>query len=296
VVGPELAQELIAAQFPQLGGLEVRPFGAGFDNTAFLLGGEWVFRFPRRQIAVPLMERECRVLPKVAARLPLPIPDPRYVGAPTAKYEWPFGGYRLVPGQTADQFALSDEERAGLAGSLGRFFHALHAVSADEAAAFGVGPDTIGKLDVPLRIRRTHEGLQTLRGAVVSAELEKKMVEVLEAQSAAPPPRGPHVLLHGDVYSRHLLLDETRQLAGVIDWGDIMYGHRATDLGGVLTFLPATARDAFFSAYGEIDAATMQLSRFRAVTHHVWVGRYAHEQKDAALLRESIGGLERATS
>ncbi|MFT3839269.1 MAG: phosphotransferase [Myxococcaceae bacterium] len=294
VVGPDLARELIAEQFPELAWLEPQPFGEGFDNTAYLLGGEWVFRFPRRKLAVPLMERECRVLPKVAAKLALPIPDPKYLGKPSEKYEWPFAGYRMLPGRTADQLALTDDERLALAEPLGRFFHALHAVSAEEAQKLGVGPDTIGKLDVPLRIKRTHEGLETLRGTVVSAELEQKMLAVLEAQTA--PAAAPHVLLHGDLYSRHLLLDDSKRLAGVIDWGDIIYGHRATDLGGVLTFLPVKARDAFFSTYGEIDAATLQLSRFRAVTHHVWVGRYAHEQKDAALLRESLGGLERATS
>jgi hypothetical protein len=82
----------------------------------------------------------------------------------------------------------------------------------------------------------------------------------------------------------------------VIDWGDVHHGRRATDLGGALALLLPSSRDQFFAAYGEIDAATLQLARFRAVTHTLWVAIYAAEQKDAALLRETIGGLARALS
>ena len=55
--------------------------GAGWDNTAYLVNGEWVFRFPRRTIAVPLLEAEGRVLPKLAPRLPLSDSAPRMVRA-----------------------------------------------------------------------------------------------------------------------------------------------------------------------------------------------------------------------
>ena len=46
----------------------------GWDNTACVVDGRWLFRFQRREIAVPGMRREIAILPRLAAMLPLPIP------------------------------------------------------------------------------------------------------------------------------------------------------------------------------------------------------------------------------
>src|SRR4051795_9415002 len=81
-VGEALARRLIGEQFPQV---EVDPLvllGEGWDNTVWLAGGEWVFRFPRREFAIAGFERELATLPALAPRLPLPIPDPGWRGRP----------------------------------------------------------------------------------------------------------------------------------------------------------------------------------------------------------------------
>lgn len=72
-VPESLARALIEAQFDELAPIRIEPFGVGWDNTAFLVNETFVFRFPRRQIAVEFLEAEIRVLPHIAGRLPLPI-------------------------------------------------------------------------------------------------------------------------------------------------------------------------------------------------------------------------------
>ena len=52
-VTPELAGTLIGRRFPELRGAPVERLATGWDNTVFLVGGDWVFRFPRRQMAIP---------------------------------------------------------------------------------------------------------------------------------------------------------------------------------------------------------------------------------------------------
>src|ERR1700722_5557282 len=89
-VSPELAAELIMEQFPALGAGPVTPLATGWDNTVFLAGGEWLFRFPRREIALPGLRREIALLPRLAPLLPLPVPDPQYIGRPSPRYPWPF--------------------------------------------------------------------------------------------------------------------------------------------------------------------------------------------------------------
>ena len=65
------ARELITTQFPSLAGSEIEVLGFGWDNSVFAVGDAWVFRFPRREIAVPLLEAECNLLPLIAEQLPL---------------------------------------------------------------------------------------------------------------------------------------------------------------------------------------------------------------------------------
>ena len=69
-IGAPLARSLIESQFGRLAPARLEPFGEGWDNAAFLVNDQWVFRFPRRKVAAPLQETEMRVLPAIAKRLP----------------------------------------------------------------------------------------------------------------------------------------------------------------------------------------------------------------------------------
>jgi aminoglycoside phosphotransferase (APT) family kinase protein len=98
-VGEDLARALIAAQFSELDATSLRRIGEGWDNTVRATGDDIAFRFPRREIAIPGVEREMAILPELAAQLPAPIPDATYAGAPSAEFPWPWFGSRLIAGQ-----------------------------------------------------------------------------------------------------------------------------------------------------------------------------------------------------
>ncbi|GAA1610705.1 phosphotransferase [Catellatospora bangladeshensis] len=157
-VGAAQAAELIGARFPRLRGLTVTPFATGWDNTVHLVGGEWVFRFPRRAIALKLLAHETAVLPRLAGRLPLPVPCPELIGEPACGYPWPYWGARLLPGVGLADSGLPDEARVAAAAGLGAFLRALHDPALAAAVAVrrpdtptgvpgttpgtGIGPDT----------------------------------------------------------------------------------------------------------------------------------------------------------
>jgi aminoglycoside phosphotransferase (APT) family kinase protein len=268
VVDPVLAKALIESQFPDLAPTRLEPFGEGWDNTAYQVNGRLVFRFPRRQIAVPLIETECRVLPRIAPNLPLPIPVPRYLGRPAEEYPWPFAGYERIPGHTADRLGLDDRQRAEFARPLGRFLSTLHALPAGD-----VGGDTIGRLNVErlaVRIRRLPEGIESI---------------VEESLGLRPGPRT--VLAHGDLYLRHLLVDDAVRLTGVIDWGDVHANDPAVDLSVAWSFLPAAARPAFREAYGPIEDSSWRLARLRALHYGVVLLDYGQGTNDPSLVREA---------
>ncbi len=87
--------------------------------------------------------------------------------------------------------------------------------------------------------------------------------------------------MHGDLYPRHLVVS-AGALAGVIDWGDVHVGDPAIDLSLVFGWLPRDARERFFRAYGEVDQATCDRARLRALTYGLIFRRHAEESGDDA--------------
>ena len=291
----EQGQRLIEEQFPELSPATVVHFSRGWDNVAFRVNDEWVFRFPRRQLGADCMANEINVLPKIATSLPLPIPNPEFIGQPTPGYRWPFSGYRLLAGHTACSANLTDEQRAATAAPLARFLRHLHSLPLAELIRSGLGPDPIGRLDLAKRIPETRQRLEEIRANglwpdvaplvhIVAAIEARFGVARIESGSSA-------VLLHGDLYIRHLLVDDTGGLCGVIDWGDVHFGAPANDLMIAHSFLPPAAHRTFREAYGPIDDDAWQLARFRALTHTSIVLLYAASVSDEPLLRAAHNSL-----
>ncbi|MCA1825872.1 MAG: phosphotransferase [Myxococcales bacterium] len=273
-VDAALARELIGRQFPQLARARVEPVGEGWDNTVFSVDGTYVFRFPRRRIAVQSIEREIVVLPQIAARLPLPIPVPEMIGAPEDRFPWPFAGYRMLPGRTADQAALSVDRRTAAAPTLAKFLRALHAVPLD------AGRDSIDRLDATRLRDRTSEWLR---------ELDLPPPPWFEEPVRAPVPRA---LVHGDLHARQILIDSAGAVCGVIDWGDVHFGDPACDFAVAWTFLPPQGRAKFRSEYGSIDDETWRLARLRGLHLSAALAVYARGISDEQLFREALAALD----
>ena len=118
----------LLAQFA-LDGARLHKLAEGWDNSVWVVDARYAFRFPRREVAIPGLEREIAVLPKLAPQLPLPVPVPAFVGEPTEEYPWPFFGAELIPGVEAGVAELDDEARLAIALELAAFLRALHASS-----------------------------------------------------------------------------------------------------------------------------------------------------------------------
>ena len=100
-------------------------------------------------------------------------------------------------------------------------------------------------------------------------------------------------MLHGDLYSRHLVVSAEGRLSGVIDWGDLCLGSRAIDLCVALTAFEAPARQRLLEAYGDIDDGLWPAAYFRALTHGLALLSYAHDLADQPLIVETRVSLER---
>ena len=265
---------------------DVRIIAAGWDNTVVLVDDTWVFRFPRRQIALPGIDREIALLPRLAPELSLPIPVPEYVGT-YGESPWRFWGGRHLPGT---ELAVSPHaDRVAVAASVGRFLAELHSLPADP----DLPVDPFGRADAVSRAVRSRDVLADL-SAIGIADASGPVDDLLAAGEAAGPPPTGTVLSHGDLYARHVLVDDAGRAAAVIDWGDLCVAPASVDLSVAYSAFGGSAREAFFSEYGSIDADTELRARVMAVFSAASVALYAHDKDDAALLDEALTGLEQA--
>ena len=282
------AERLIRDQFPELGSIRLQNFGQGWDNTAYLVNDTYIFRFPRRPLAVELIQVEQRALPLLAKLLPIPIPDPVFQGRPTPAYPHPFAGYRKLPGRSACRANLTQAQRTALAEPLGRFLKELHHMGTrmNQKALPG---DQLGRTNFTKLKTRILETIEQLR-----ADFPSRYGPAAAALLATDPRYHPRrdLLIHGDLYLRHLLVDERARLVGVIDWGDLHLGDPAPDLSIAWTLLPAGAHHLFRAAYGPISPESWHMARLRALNYGVILRRYGLDQADADLIRESAFMLE----
>lgn len=293
-VPPGLARKLLENQFPELTPLKLVSLGKGWDNAAYFVNETWVFRFPQRKSAVKLIVTESRVLPRIAAQLPLPIPVPELIGTPSDDYPWPFAGHRYLWGRTACVAEASAACRLRSAPELGGFLRTLHGIPTDTATARHAERDGLGRLDPKGKGDGVMERLSALKGKGFVDDLAPWAAIVERACSVELQPK--ECLVHGDLYARHLLLNESEELSGVIDWGDVHRGHPAVDLAIAWSFLPADARPAFRRAYGPIDESGWIMARYRALHTASHLILYGLDTSDQSLVTEGRKALEHISS
>jgi aminoglycoside phosphotransferase (APT) family kinase protein len=287
-VDEALARALVGDTYPALVTESFRPLGVGWDNTAWLADENVVFRFPRREIALPGILREMVVLPQIAPRLPFAIPDAAYPGAPSELFPWPWFGSRLIPGHEIHEHGgLHEDSRQALAHDLGVFLRALHTIHVPIDADLPVDPN--GRADMSARVPRTRLSLLELDR---SGTLGARAAGILDAAESLPP-TDRLVLAHGDLHFRHALINDHGGLAGIIDWGDVCLSAAGIDLSLYWSLLPPTARAAFRSAYGEISEENLIRARVLALSLSALLALYGRDQNMRGVEREALHGIER---
>lgn len=295
-VDADLARRLIGAQFPEVDTTSLERFGEGWDNVLWRTGAGLLFRFPRREVAVPGVAREMAVLPVLAGRLPLHIPRVERAGRPdgAAGYPWPFFGGPVIPGQESGEAALTDEQRAAVARPLGEFLRALHApeTGAAVAAVHDLPVDPNRRADIGERIRRTRMAWGDLQRRRLWSP-SNDVIDVIEGARTLRPPNDTCVV-HGDLHFRHLLFEGGR-LSGVIDWGDVCRASPAIDLPLYWSFFPPSARPEFLDAYGPVGGQDLVRARVLALWMNAVLALYGYQTGNEGVVREAVAGLRRAS-
>ena len=244
-----LVAGLLAQQHADLAGLPLSVVDEGWDNVMYRLGERLSARLPRRAAAAALVEREQEWLPRLAPQLPIAVPAPVRRGEPGCGYPWRWSVLPWIDGTAGDL-----EEPAGSESvALGAFFRALHVTAPPEA------PRNPFR-GVPLEQRRAmvEERMARVEKATT---LVTPALRQLWDEALAAPLDAPDTWIHGDLHARNVIVRDGR-IAGIVDWGDLAAGDRATDLAAIwAVFDSRDARAQAMRACGETSEATWTRAR-----------------------------------
>ena len=271
-----------------LGGFRarLRPAGEGDFCLAFRQHAR-IVRVARHAEAAAALEREACVMSRIAAALPLPVPQPVF-HRPAERCA--FSVHARIPGAALTRRRwerLPPAVREEAARGLGRFLDALHALPVAEGTRCGV--PTLDRAACATRLRRDAAVLASRLAPRVATRLDAALARwsAPAADDAEPAP----VLLHRDVAPGHVLFDaRSGALTGVIDFGDLAVGDPARDFIYVHEDFGPEILAGVLRGYGRESAATL-LPRM-----HAWYLLETVEWAAACAGREDVVGMRQAVA
>ena len=270
----ELVRELVDRQFPQWSALPLRRIGsAGTIHRVDRLGEELVVRMPFIDWAVEDVPLDAKRLPRLAAALPVDVPELLGEGQPAPGMPWRWGVYRWLEGTHP---VPGDDDAA-----LGRQL-------ADAVIALRSMPPVGNASPVPFRPAddaASRPKVQALGSPAALAAWDA-------GASLEREPAAASGWIHGDLMPGNLLMRAGR-LTGIIDWGASGVGDPSFDLLAAWTCLGPEGRGTYLAALG-CTPAQIALARAYAVKKVAWGLPYYRESLPgfAAALAHTLAQIE----
>lgn len=242
---------LVADQFPRWRHLTVQPVTShGTVNALFRLGHDIVLRFPLRpdtELRDALLHEQDQAR-RIAAQVPLAVPEPIAIGEPGNGYPGWWTAYRWIPGDTANQRTIGDSD--AFARDLASFVNAMHRMDTDGHRWNGLtrgGPLYTRDDDVRRALAESTHLIDTAR----LAQVWDRCLDTPHTASDA--------WIHADLMPGNLLVHGGR-LVAVIDLEAVCIGDPAVDLMPAWNLLPIDARRTYRRAL-RVDDATWERGR-----------------------------------
>ncbi len=245
-INSKLVLHLLKSQHPDLAGLPISNLDEGWDNRMFRLGSEYLIRLPRRILSAGLIENEQKWLPQLAQALPLPISSPVRFGTPEFGYPCSWSILPWIEGSCADVC----EPQLDHVESFVSFLKALHVPAPLDAPS-----NPYRGIDLKKKAKDFQKWMSQL--TEYYPDLISPVTEIWE-QALQSSIDVEDTWIHGDLHAKNVLVSASK-IAGVIDWGDLTSGDRATDLASIWMLFPEMeARQTAIELYGPISRSTLQ--------------------------------------
>ena len=267
----------VRERWPEIEAATFEPIEGGWACFTYLVDRAWIFQFPRLPDADGRLRRQIALLPELAREVSSAVPVPAFASTDPVCM-----GYRRIEGRpmSADVDGIWPER-------LGRFLYDLHLTP----------PEFVGMRQIPATA--VHEGLRAevaslgehvlprldpQERAFAEATIERYFAD--EANVRFAP-----CLTHGDIGPEHVLITETGDLAGVIDWGGLEVGDPVFDLAWLLHAMPATGERVLGAYGGAPDERFFVRARFAFLLMPWHEVRYGVQTGQDALVRSGMEGV-----
>ncbi len=218
---PSLAIEILNRDLPELGARQAVDLGESWFSYAYMVDGQWIFRFPRTNGAERAYRKERLLLPRLAPTVEVAVPSFEHVGSlPDGRT---YLGHRAIRGEPLTPSAVAGMSAAGrdrVARQIAEFLRGVHAFPVADAREIGADEDELADEYEHYR-EDARRKLHPLMSAEAREECERLFARFLN--DAANFQYAP-VLRHADLWGRHILLDNTPSVAGIIDYGCVCLG------------------------------------------------------------------------
>ncbi|MBN9391534.1 MAG: phosphotransferase [Chloroflexi bacterium] len=259
----------------------------GWGNVALLANDLVIFRFPKRPDDAARLALETRLLPELAPRLPLTIPNFTFISKPASKnYPYLFGGYEMLPGLFQADWPTEAIAADWWKQPVGDFLTALHAFPRQRAAELGASfINFAGTTSSYHSWREAVEDFYTVVRRLVYPLLSEERQDLVADYFEDFLDTGRFfefepVLLHGDLSEDHILGDPARrQVTGIIDFGDLCLGDPAFDVSpAVLPFY-----------HGHLDPTFAERQSFYGKLAPFIAAVFGLDHSDPALVEYGLG-------
>lgn len=203
----------------------VERLGEGLEFLSFLVNKAWVFRFPKHvsESLDPSAERAF----SQNLKLSVSVPEIRFIWNQPWGFPETISGYKYLPGTALEHCRAKELDQECLAAQLGAVLTELHAMN---------GVDVPGQNDQLTSLRTWSEDLDPQLNSIADKALshtQRRDIKLYIDQYKFDLPCTESVLIHGDLGADHILLDEQKQLSGIIDWSNHSKGSRYRDFVGI---------------------------------------------------------------
>lgn len=283
-IDADLARDLIETQCA-LKVTSITSFGEGWDNLAFLVNERFVFRFPRREMGVECMKNELLILPYLSGKLSFNASIPIFIGRAGTRFPAPFAGYEKLEICPLSDRPAEKIKNPLFARRLGSWLREIHNVEVDETHEAQIVGDQNWRTDVEHRIEKSigrlalDQNLFESVGFSVS-DLKTRLISFRDSHFD-----DARCYVHGDLYSRHIIVDALGMPSGLIDWGDVHVGHPILDLSVGCMIFDEDALAEFYRAYGEVPDHWQRLCHLRRLTHSIALLPYCVEKGEENLMQ-----------
>lgn len=265
----------------------------GALNVVFEVDRRFIFRFPRNERAAKLLEMETRLLPRLARRLSIRIPEPFLTGTVPQTPGWTFMAYERIPGRQLHWARLTSSDRRTLAQDLKRPLRELAEFSTREARRLGVpggGPQSFRQEMVQL-----HESIQKYGYQVIPEQLRSQLDAKIRGYLEDPDNfRFRPVLLHNEIHSSHVLW-MGGHVAGLIDWGFASVGDPAREFAPWVAHFGTRAIPGVMSGrVGPKDETFLDRVAFYRLMIPIWQIRNRTWAGNLTGANQAVGWLRRA--